>query len=384
MAHIQELEKNKKYKLVVEVGETERKRRTRTVEASGIREARRLLREFQNEIDDTAHLDRSDPSFVAFSDLWFENYALEELEPITYDSYEQMLIPINNYFKDMKLKDITPLDIRNFFNAEKRAGRASLPLKHKVLTSIFKYAIEWHFMDKERNPMQGIPRPRYTNRQTKDHYRANEIPILLDLIKSLDKRNQLIVKLALFGGLRRGEIAGICSDVLYFDENKIEIRRSLQVSTSEGLRLKETKEDDTRIITIPEEFMKELHRYYIRKLNLRMEMGNLWKGFKDIYGNEVFMLFANEYGVPYRPDAITRMWRRFTRRNEDKIRRLTFHDLRHSSATIILSTSEKPIDIKTVQKRLGHKDVETTLKFYSHVTEEDDRRASSIFDDFFE
>src|SRR5690625_7568526 len=81
MAHIQELEKNKKYKLIVEVGTDKRKRRTRTVDASGIREARRLLREFQNEIDDTAHLDTSDPNFIAFANLWVDNYVIEELQP---------------------------------------------------------------------------------------------------------------------------------------------------------------------------------------------------------------------------------------------------------------------------------------------------------------
>lgn len=83
LAHIQELVKNKKYKLVVEVGKVGRKRRTRTVDATGIREARELLREFKNELDEIAHLDTSDPSFVAFSNLWMENYALEELQPNT-------------------------------------------------------------------------------------------------------------------------------------------------------------------------------------------------------------------------------------------------------------------------------------------------------------
>src|SRR5690625_18094 len=383
MAHIQELEKNKKYKLIVEVGTDKRKRRTRTVDASGIREARRLLREFQNEIDDTAHLDTSDPNFIAFANLWVDNYVIEELQPNTSETYRQQLKYIREYFKNYKLRDIKPFNITQFFNAEKRAGRASLPLKHKILTSIFKHAVLWQMIDEKNNPMTNVSTPNYTNKQEIDHYRFEEVPILMDLIdKDLNERQQLIVKLALFGGLRRGEVAGIASDVLDFENNKITIKRSLQHSKSGGMRLKETKEDDTRTITISEELMKQIHEYYIRKLNLRMEMGNLWEGFKDINGKEVFMLFANEYGIPYRPDSITRFWRRFNERNKDKIRRIRFHDLRHSSATIILSTSKKPITMKVVQKRLGHKDIKTTMKFYSHVTEEDDREASSIFDEF--
>lgn len=382
MAHIQELVKNKKYKLVVEIGKVGRKRRTRTVKASGIKEARKLLRDFENELDEIAHLDSSDPMFVSFVNLWMESYVLEKLEPPTYENYENLLTHINRFFKDYKLKDIKPFHIDEFFNSEIRAGRASLPLKYDILTSIFKQAVRWLIIDEKQNPMQSISIPKYTNKQHKDHYRANEIPILLDLLSQLDERQQLIVKLALFGGLRRGEVAGIASDVIDFNNNKITIKRSLQVSKSKGLRLKETKSEDTRTITIPQKLMNELHSYYIKKLNLRMEMGNLWKGFKDINRQDVFMLFSNEYGIPIRPDSITQFWNRFNERNKDKIRRIRFHDLRHSSATIILSTSNTPITMKTVQKRLGHKDIKTTLKFYSHVTEEDDRKASDIFNEF--
>src|SRR5690625_868523 len=231
MAHIQELEKNKKYKLIVEVGTDKRKRRTRTVDASGIREARRLLREFQNELDEMAHLDRSDPSFVAFSNLWMENYAMEELQPNTAETYQQQLKYIKDYFKEYKLKNIKPFDITQFFNAEKRAGRASLPLKHKILTSIFKHAVLWQMIDEKNNPMTNVSTPNYTKKQEIDHYRFEEVPILMDLIdKDLNERQQLIVKLALFGGLRRGEVAGIASDVLDFENNKITIKRSLQHS----------------------------------------------------------------------------------------------------------------------------------------------------------
>jgi integrase len=38
--------------------------------------------------------------------------------------------------------------------------------------------------------------------------------------------------------------------------------------------------------------------------------------------------------------------------------------------------------MKVVQKRLGHKDIQTTLNLYSHVTEEDDKKASNVFDKF--
>jgi|SRR5579885_3582362 len=43
---------------------------------------------------------------------------------------------------------------------------------------------------------------------------------------------------------------------------------------------------------------------------------------------------------------------------------IRFHDLRHSSATILLSMGTHP---KIVQERLGHHDIGTTMNIYSHV-----------------
>lgn len=383
MAHYGEIIKNEKYKLVVEVGEGKRSRRTREVEVTGVRQTDKLLREFQNELDELAHLDMYDPLFVGFAHLWVENYAIPEFEPATLENYENVLVHISNYFKDMKLKEIRTFHVTCFFNAERRANRASLPAKYKVLNSIFKHAVIWQLMDKRHNPMENVSQPKHTTKQIKDHFRKNDVPILFKLLKTMEERHELIVKLSLFGGLRRGEVAGIASDVLYFDEDRIEIKRSLQVSKKDGLRLKETKEEDTRIVTFPKDFMKQLHADYIKMLNLRMDMGPLWKGFKDIKGQEVFLLFSDEYGIPYRPDSITQFWNSFNNKHAGKIRRVRFHDLRHSSATIILSEDSRDgLTMKTVQKRLGHKDIKTTMSFYSHVTEEDDQKASDVFNQF--
>ncbi len=45
--------------------------------------------------------------------------------------------------------------------------------------------------------------------------------------------------------------------------------------------------------------------------------------------------------------------------------RIRFHDLRHTSATLMLATGEHP---KIVQERLDHSDISMTLNSYSHVT----------------
>jgi integrase len=56
---------------------------------------------------------------------------------------------------------------------------------------------------------------------------------------------------------------------------------------------------------------------------------------------------------------------------------LRFHDLRHTSATLLLGQGVHP---KIVQERLGHVDIAMTLNRYSHVTPDMQRAAADTLD----
>ncbi|WP_368653743.1 site-specific integrase [Ornithinibacillus sp. 4-3] len=231
--------------------------------------------------------------------------------------------------------------------------------------------------------MKEQDKPKSSKKQeNKDFYRSHEIPVMLSFLKEYSLTHQAIVLLALTGALRRGEIAGLATDVLNFKDNSTLVKRSLQQSKKEGLKLKSTKTEDTRTVILPSKVMEMLHTIYLQKLNLKMELGPLWHNVTDINGKEVILLFSNEVGKPYRPDSITQFWNRFAIKHEDDLRRIRFHDLRHSSATYILNEgTKKGMNMRTVQKRLGHRNIKTTLNLYSHVTEQEDLAAGELFDD---
>lgn len=379
MASFKEVSKGK-YRLYVELGydaEGKRRRKTKTVEATGPRQARKLLQEFEMEVLDSQHLEDENPTFASFVDRWKSNYAEVELSASTLEKYNDVLKYIQPYFKGKRMKDITTFHIVQYFTKERKEKRGSLEKKYNLLQSIFKYAAKWRIIDDKTNPMVGVDRPKIKKKKV-DFYDKEEITILLELIKELLPYQQLIIQLAVTAGLRRGEILALADDVLDFPNNKIHIKRSLQFTKNKGLLLKETKTEDERTVTIPESLMKKLHSFYVRKLNLKMEMANTWKGFEDADEKNVMLLFSDEYGIPLRPDTVTQFWNRFMLRHKDKIKRIRFHDLRHSSASLILSEG---VNMKVVQKRLGHKNIKTTMNIYSHVTEKDDEKASDVFEE---
>ncbi|TCZ76669.1 hypothetical protein E0485_13180 [Paenibacillus albiflavus] len=58
---------------------------------------------------------------------------------------------------------------------------------------------------------------------------------------------------------------------------------------------------------------------------------------------------------------------------------IRFHDLRCSSATLLLETG---VSMKAIQKRLGHSKEQTTSDIYTHVTKKLSRDTAEKFDKF--
>ena len=60
------------------------------------------------------------------------------------------------------------------------------------------------------------------------------------------------------------------------------------------------------------------------------------------------------------------------------MRRVRFHDLRHTCATLLLSRGVNPI---VVSEQLGHASIVITLDTYSHVIPSMQREAAKVMDD---
>lgn len=370
-----------KYELRVELGYIGKKRDRRftTVEARNDTEAEKKLVLFEAEVLKGNRKAKTKVRFSQFVKMWKEEFGETELDIGTLENYSVYLdCSILPFFETRWMKDIKTYDLVRYLNKEKKngAGQYVLEREHRVLRSLFKKAKEWEIIDND--PALAVKKPTVKRRE-KDIYDEDEIELVFEEIKNIPNYHRLIIKLALVGGLRRGEVLGIDLDKdlnfgkgplrdknknIYFEDGSINICHSLQYTKAEGLRLKGVKNDQDRIVTFPGEIMHELWNYRKERWKERNTIGDKWIGFKDERGKNHFLLFGHEDGTPFVPHSMTRMWTRLVERLD--IKRISFHDLRHSSATYLLSQG---VDMKTVQKRLGHKDILTTMNLYGHVTE---------------
>ncbi|MGE6370602.1 tyrosine-type recombinase/integrase [Planococcus kocurii] len=363
-----------RYRLFAEAGKGKkgsRKRKTRIVRASGVRELNRLLSDFEYEVRNNEEQSIENITFGKFVDRWRKNYAVEELEDTTLQTYEGVLKFIIPSFEDSLMTEIRTLDIVEYFSTEKELVRKSLEKKYYALLSIFKHALQWEVI--ESNPMDGVKKPT-VKKKKKNPYTWEEVQLIADHFPDISKYHQRLIMIAFEFSLRRGEVVAIADDVLDFERGGIWIKRSLVYTKEKGLKLKCTKTGDETFSHCTDELMEELKAQRSLALRNKLKAGPSWIGFKDSEGKEVLMLFADPLGVPYHPNAVTRFWGRFIKRTG--LRHITFHDLRHSSASIM---SRDKINMKSIQRRLRHKNITTTLGTYVHENDRDDQMAVETF-----
>lgn len=356
---------------------------SRYVKAKNDTQAQRLLASFINEMDSG---DFRAPTKVTFNELakkWLENYASMELAPKTLFRYRQMLeARILPALGDMKILNIKPLDLVGFYKSlkgphkyikikldgtrtkETSQGLADKTVKHhhSLISSIFEKAIKWDIY-KGENPAKRVDAPK-VERKKAPCYDLDQINRMLEALAGEELKHQAAVMIALTCGLRLGEICGLEWQDIGFKTNTIEVRQSSQYLPGKGIFTKSPKtESSKRRISANLTLMDLLEAYRADQQN---------KGFLCVNNNR---LFINWEGTPMFPNAITNWFSNFIKRS--KLPKLSFHGLRHTSATFLISQG---MDVQTVAGRLGHTTSATTQNIYSHFLKSKDREAADLME----
>jgi|SRR6516162_1975909 integrase len=169
---------------------------------------------------------------------------------------------------------------------------------------------------------------------------------------------------ALFTGMRRGEVLALQWGDVDFGTKVIKVRRSLVETDEEGVKLKSPKtKAGVRDITLPDVVIETLQEHRKRLLELRLQLG-LGK-LKD-----TDVLFSDLEGRPKLPDSFSSAWSELSRKLKLGI---SFHELRHTHASQLIDAD---VDVVTISRRLGHAHPGITLSTYAHLFRKDDSKAA--------
>ncbi|MFI2132864.1 tyrosine-type recombinase/integrase [Lysinibacillus fusiformis] len=388
MGYVQKISKNK-FKLIADLGYrgNRRIRKTKNVEAKSEKEAMRLLILFEEEMKQNKDVYFSDIESITLNHLfprWKDNYAKQHYSARSFHDncthLEKRILPI---FGDIKLKDIKKVDVvffvgdlqkkkRRLDGKERELSPSTIHNIYKAFASIMNVAVEWNLI--EESPCKNIKLPKLKYEEGKA-YSEEQVKLLFERLNNRETaEKRLLVELAVVSAARQGELVALEEKHLNIENNTLLIEQALVNLTGDGIIIKETKGKRKRVVTIPSNILNDLVTLAAVKKYQLEEAGEerIWEGHT--------FLFSNEFGKPYRPDSISQWWDRFMKKNPD-LPRIRFHDLRHTSATLLIHAGEHP---KVIQSRLGHSNITTTMNTYGHLLQETDQRASSHFDKLFD
>ena len=329
------------------------KPKRRSIYGSSQAEVRKQLTKLTKAIDEGTYQEPNKLTVGQWLDNWLITYC-HNLKPLTQSSYK---VVINKHLLPniggIKLQDLRPIHIQKFYNDLVDSGYSPKTVSNiggvlgKALSDAFKEMLI------PFNPCDHVTLPKKVRKEIKP-LSDSEIPLFLEAIKSDPFENAFAV--ALFAGLREGELLGLCWDNVDFENKRLHICQQLQKekSSPKYYILKTTKSGADRTIQPPYICFEYLHAEKIRQLNNQFSAGRAWN-------NNDNLVFTDNLGSHL---AFFTFWKHF-KTIAEKIGRPDArpHDLRHSCATLALAAGS---DIKSVQGLMGHSTPSFTLSVYAH------------------
>jgi len=177
-------------------------------------------------------------------------------------------------------------------------------------------------------------------------------------------RFEALYVIALYLGMRRGEILGLRWQVLDLDRGTLLVNQAIQRVTGK-LRAAEPKtKKSRRTLTLPASVVDSLRAHRTRQIEQRLQAGPSWQ--------DLGLVFATRIGTAIEPRNLLRNYEQILARAE--VRRVRFHDLRHSAASMLLSEG---VELRLIQEILGHSSISVTADLYAHIAPKMMRQAAA-------
>jgi integrase len=355
------------------------------------------LQEYENA---GLHFEPSEISVADYMDYWFKNYVLINCKYNTQYSYEAI---IKNHIKPAlgvyKLKSLTPAMLQEFVNNKYLTGISKNHLTNimTVLSGSLKYAVHPCKFIKD-NPMQYVKYPKYEHSKLEIDHKIITPEEFERIIERFPAGTTFYIPIMIgyYTGCRIGEVMALTWNDIDLDNGIIDINKIIYKrkpnwyfgSTKTESSVRNIKIGKTLIDALKQHKKWQMEnclkygRHYIQQYEVEEMDGN--GKLRRIYSlpvsvdvgimQPINMVCTKEDGDMVTPDTFKYASRVI---HYDLGIEFNFHSLRHTHATILI---ENGANIKDVQTRLGHANIETTLGTYAHATEKMAEQSVEIFE----
>lgn len=337
------------------------KRVSKSFYGSSQKEVAEKIRAAAAQLDEGTFIAPNKMTVKSWMNTWLAEYTggIKENTLVSYRvQTEHNILPL---LGAVKLSALQPHHIQKAVNAlfkrpEKPLSAKSIKNCYGVLHKALSQAVLNGYIAK--NPCDGVQLPRVEKKEISPLNEA-EIRAFLQAIKG--HRNEILFRVALFTGMRQGELMGLQWDNVDFKVGSILVCQQMIHEKKQGgiYKIAPTKTDGIRKITPAPIVMDWLKAWKKEQAVQRLSMGDKW-------GDEFDgLVFTDEMGKHMKNTTLTHEATMIGK----KIGKtgFRFHDLRHSYAVAAIRAGD---DMKTVSSNLGHASITITMDIYASFTDD--------------
>jgi len=318
--------------------------------------------------------------------------------PGTIASYTHSVRDITTYFSSNPVRtiDLTVKQVEAYLNWERKRRQANYSGEDKVrprnsdgsgientvhhrytvLRSILQYAVREGMINRNMASKRDAHiQPPTPQRQEFDVLTQSEALNLIQHLRQEPLWFQTAVLLGLLLGLRRSEIIGIQLSDINWEAKTLTIRRTITQQTlnhKNTLVVKpHTKNRRPKTLNLSDELCDFLRHWIEEQTEYRDTFGMDYKHDWDGY------LMRYEDGKIVPPNTITQHFQIFLTKNN--LKKIRFHDLRHSCASILFASG---VDILTIQEILGHAQLTTTIAYTHKISDNKSKALAQMSNQF--
>ncbi|MED2940700.1 tyrosine-type recombinase/integrase [Cytobacillus horneckiae] len=277
-------------------------------------------------------------------------------------------------FGKLKMKDITKGYCQRVINEIAKEIDSVNDIKIQA-NLVFKYAVKMDYILK--NPMEYVTIPKKeesflaNEEDERNYWTKDEVKQFLKLAKEhMSKQYFMMFYLLIYTGMRKGELIALTWDDINLNEQTININKTMFFEKGKEIIQTAKKYASNRVIDIDTHTTKLLSNWKVKQKESLLADG--------ITTKPQYVLFRSDLR-PLRLAYPNELLNSFITVYD--LHRITIHGLRHTHASMLF---EAGASIKEVQARLGHKDIQTTMNVYTHVTKTMSQKTAENFLKFME